>query len=492
MLFKDNRMLFLDGRHIERSENVTLTMNPPVKRGPALCIETEWERQAAQPYSVVEWRGEFRLYYKTTDGSGPALAFAVSTDGVKWTRPDIDLVKWPGAKHNNIVTIDGHHPNEICVFVDPNGPDEHRFKAVMHQTAEGGMYLLTSPDGLSFKRWPGMLLPYHVDNCPTAFFDERLGRYVVYTRGCDKDHPKPPIEGCRSVVRAEAETLFETLPHNPNAPDPFQIKLGTKFPEDGLQRVNKELPVVFECDELDHPAGEIYQLAVTHYLRDVYIGMALYYYRYPWPPEWKYVNDGVLDIQIAASRDGVDWTRDFRDPYIRLDLPDGYATKLMRPLTGMAAHGYRVHHYYMGSRHSHGEGRISRDEREKPDPSTIDRPPFDERPIALRAEQRLDGFVSADSAYTGGTLTTVPFIVESDSLRLNIDTSASGVAYAALLDESGQVIPGFTVDECDRIQGNDTQYPVTWKGSGDISRLKGRSVRLVLKSRSAKLFAVYP
>lgn len=486
MLFNDNRMLFVDDRFIDKAENVTLTMNPPVKRGPCLCIETEWELRGSRPYSIVEWNGEYRLYYKTTDGKTTAMGVAVSRDGITWERPEVDRVPWPGAKHNNLVSIDGSRPNEVCVFVDPNGPDEHRFKAVMHHTSEGGMYLLTSPDGLSFKRWPGLLMPYHLDNCNTTFFDERLGKYVVYARGCDKDHPKPPIEGCRSVVRAEADTLFETLPHDPDAPDPFEIKLGTKFPEDGLRRVNKELPVVFECDDLDPPEGEIYQMAALQYVRDVYLAFPSFYFRFPWPPEWLYVNDGLLDLQFTSSRDGISWNRDFRASYVRLDLPDGPSTKMMHMMTGVAPHGYIISQYHLGNRITHGQGRTSREVREKGDPPKIG------QPIVNRVEQRMDGFVSADSAYTGGTLVTLPFTLESDKLSLNIDTSASGVAHAALLDEDGGAITGFCLEDCDRIQGNDTQFVVSWNGSADLSELRGKKIKLLLQSRSAKLFAIYP
>ncbi len=63
MLFNDNRLLFLDDRHIESSENVALTMNPPVKRGPCLRIETEWELRGSRACSVVKWQDEYRLYY---------------------------------------------------------------------------------------------------------------------------------------------------------------------------------------------------------------------------------------------------------------------------------------------------------------------------------------------------------------------------------------------------------------------------------------------
>jgi hypothetical protein len=113
-------------------------------------------------------------------------------------------------------------------------------------------------------------------------------------------------------------------------------------------------------------------------------------------------------------------------------------------------------------------------------------------PMVHRLEQRLDGFVSADSAYSGGVLVTKPFTLESDRLAINVDTSASGVASAGLLDQTGAELPGFSAEESDRVQGNDTRYVLSWKKKSDLSSLRGRQVKLLLRSRSTKLFAVYP
>ena len=171
---------------------------------------------------------------------------------------------------------------------------------------------------------------------------------------------------------------------------------------------------------------------------------------------------------------------------MRLDLPDGPCTKMMHMLVGMVPHEHGISQYHIGGRTSHGEGRT-------PDGYQREhRPPEIGDPIVYRVEQRMDGFVSADSAYAGGTLVTRPFVLAGDRLRLNIDTSASGDAYAALLGEGGAEIPGFGLADADRIQGNDTRFVLSWRKEGDLSALAGRKIKLLIKSRSANLFAVYP
>jgi len=285
---------------------------------------------------------------------------------------------------------------------------------------------------------------------------------------------------------AEIDTLFDPFPQTENPPDPWPQKPPKLvFGDEKIsvqRRLNKEiLPYVIFPDESDPECADIYQSAAVQYLPDVYFAFPTLYYHYPHPPEG-FINDGVHDLQFASSRDGVNWNR--RGPYVNLDLPDGLCTKRMHMLNGIVPQGHVMSQYYVGGNRTHGQDRLP----DKPKPKSSPKPGD---AIFHRIEQRLDGFVSLDSAYTGGTLTTKPFTLESEQLRLNIDTSASGVAYAALLDENGKAIPGYGIEECDRIQGNDTQYVVSWNKSSDLSELKGETVKLLLESRHTKLFALY-
>jgi hypothetical protein len=102
---------------------------------------------------------------------------------------------------------------------------------------------------------------------------------------------------------------------------------------------------------------------------------------------------------------------------------------------------------------------------------------------------RLDGFVSADFDYAGGTLITPPLRFEGSRLELNLDTGAGGVARVEILDEGGAPISGFTLKEADQLNTNDTRTVVTWRNSSDVSALAGKAVRLHLRMRSAKLYA---
>ncbi len=487
MLFQDSRILFIDTAPLESFASTSLRLNSPEKRGPCLLVEKEWELGGARPCSVVEWEGQYRFYYKVNPAEDLiAAAFVVSSDGITWHRPDLGAVDFNGSRANNLVDIQNEKTGETCVFVDPSAPDEHRFKMVCHTQEQGGAFLMTSPDGVRFQRIAGRLLDFIVDNHISGFYDPTVGKYRLYMRGWDRARALPPLEGTRMVVLAETDDLLKPLPIDENAPDPWPP--ARKWMESewaGMRRVNKELPCVMKCDELDPPSAGLYQAAAVHYTPDTYVAFPSLYYSYPWPPEGEFINDGVLDLQFASSRDGVHWNRDIRDPYVRLDLPDGDCTKMMHMLQGMVPNGYRLSQYYVGGNRTHGQGRTDGTVKVRHDTQMGN-------PIIRRLEQRMDGFMSADSAYTGGSLVTKPFTLRSASLKLNIDTSASGDARAALLNPDGSAVEGHSLADCDRIQGNDTGMEVTWKGSADLSRLRGRSVKLVLESRASRLYAVYP
>jgi hypothetical protein len=108
----------------------------------------------------------------------------------------------------------------------------------------------------------------------------------------------------------------------------------------------------------------------------------------------------------------------------------------------------------------------------------------------FRSVQRVDGFVSADFAYGGGTLTTKPFTFTGGKLLLNVSTSASGEGRVAVLDEAGGEIPEFAAKDCRIINGDFLDKHVQWTdGAGDVSRLAGKTIRLRFEMRGAKLYS---
>jgi hypothetical protein len=53
----------------------------------------------------------------------------------------------------------------------------------------------------------------------------------------------------------------------------------------------------------------------------------------------------------------------------------------------------------------------------------------------------------------GGTMTSVPIVIEGDRLVLNMSTSTAGCVTVELLDEAGAPISGFAAADCDEVFG---------------------------------------
>jgi len=198
------------------------------------------------------------------------------------------------------------------------------------------------------------------------------------------------------------------------------------------------------------------------------------YYHFPPPPKGKFHNDGLLDIQLATSRDGIRWTRVERGPFIRLGEAGSLEGGCLYMGVGMIRKGDEIWMYYTGFRFTHGNYDFKRDRNAA---------------VIRKAIVRLDGFTSADTDYSGGELVTKLLKFKGKRLQLNVDTSALGEVRVEIADRTGKSFKGFAAAECDPIHGNYIAKVVTWEGRSDVSALAGRAVRLRFVMRSAKLYA---
>lgn len=458
----DGRQLLLDHRFLAESQGIELRVHPPVKRGPVVVRDRPWEgKDIGFCVSVAEYEGRYMMWYmaRTADGA-IRQCLALSDDGVRWEKPSLGVVEFEGSRDNNIV-LDGII--ETTVFVDPVAAPEARFKAVSSMNwpdpATGGLYIHTSPDGIHWRKGERRVLPFCPDTANQAFYDTRLGRYVANIRVWD------PM---RKVGRVEMDDITEPWPFTPVDP-PNRI-----WGPDAIPVTSREVPVVFGYDELDPVPSDHYNAACVQYpwAQEAYFLFPSAYRHFPDPPAGKYGNDGLLDIQLAVSRDGVAWERPTREPYVGLGLEGGPEGGQLYMAVGMLRRGDALLQYYGGYSATHGAYDA-----------------VDADGAIFLAEQRLDGFVSATAGPEGGSFTTPPLTFAGSSLSLNLDAGAMGACRAALLTEEGAPLPGFGLEDCDELGGNSVSRLVSWHGSADLSAFTGRAIRLRFATRSASLYS---
>jgi hypothetical protein len=103
---------------------------------------------------------------------------------------------------------------------------------------------------------------------------------------------------------------------------------------------------------------------------------------------------------------------------------------------------------------------------------------------------RTDGFVSIHAAHEQGEFLTKPIRFSGRVLDVNYSTSAAGDVRVEIQDSTGTPIPGFTLDECSLLVGDEIQRSVAWKSGTDVSSLAGKAIRLRFVMREADLYSL--
>ncbi len=450
-----NRHLFIDEFLIAEKKDVTLCVNPPQRKELVIIPDRPWERGGITSYCNVMWdphTKEYRLYYVPVHlDSDPIfrLAMATSKDGIHWNKPNLGAVEWQGSKENNIV-IDGQR--EGTVMIDPNGTPQKRY---VFLSSEGRLKtrLFTSPDAVHWTMHPMQISKHHSDSQISSFWDDQLKKYVHY--------PRVGHRG-RATGRVVTSRMDEVWP--------------------------EQIPLVISGDDRDPPDVDLYTNSAQKYALadDVYLAFPTPYYHYN-PSHRSYLNqptlqaggktnDGTIDTQLAVSRDGKAWIR-YRTPYVPLYQHEELHLKINMVFPGLLYHDTHIGQYFGGYAFTHGDTQARRR--------------LKGRALGgiFRLEQRIDGFVSADFAYGGGTLDVGPVVVVGNALVLNLNTSAAGEGRVGLLDGQDKPISGFGVKDCEFINGDYLARRVTWKGKSDVSALAGKPMRLRFEMRGTKLFA---
>jgi hypothetical protein len=417
--------------------------------------------------------GRLRLWYDFNlpeEQSGyptaRCMAYAESEDGIHFSKPRYPLNALYDHPETNIL-------QPVCrggsVWIDPNAPAESRYK---NQSKGPGnlIYFSSSPDGIQWQ-------PMHtidVGDCDTqsvAFWDERYGRYVLYTRKWERFEDKH--RNYRRVRRFESDDLVhwdsERVVWEADETD-----LATHATPTGQPPVDYYGAMVYRYPE----AGELYVM-----LADAY---------WHWQrrsPEMRWGASGdprgavierlapaAIDVRLAWSRDGVHFHRaGERAPFLRLGPEGRFDSRMLWAMPRPIRMGDELWCYYWG---------INRDHHGFVDPAA------DGLLAGIgRAILRVDGFASIDGSYDGGQCTTPLLRHAGSQLELNLDTSGGGAAWVEVLDESGVPLPGLSREDATAVWGNGLALRVIWGDRRDLAATAGQPIRLRFHLRDCKLYA---
>jgi hypothetical protein len=479
------KQLFIDEKFIAESSGVTLTMNPPQQMSePMLVVDRPWEGFIGAYNTVLKEDGRFRLWYDVILPEGSSeifrgIAYAESDDGIHWTKLNQNLIEFQGSKENNLVAprLPDAPRGEMegaTVFIDTNPacPPEERYKLWTKMQRippediqlgkTGGLVAMYSEDGIYWQVYDKRVDTAHCDTQNVPFWDDRLQKYVGYVRS------RTETEGYqgRSVGRVESddfqdwsetEIVFQASPEDFRAPVPPGCR----------DRIGSYVDV-YTNGCMKYP-----------FAQDAYLMMPSFLYHWDCKdiPNERQINfPDTCDVRLLTSRDGINWCyAGGRKPFLRLGAWGSLSSRMIYAAPGVVRVGDDLWHYYKGSNFDHSS---------QPDPKATAKGSG-----LFRAVSRLDGFISADTPYEGGALTTPPLIFKGDQLTLNLDTSAGGILRAEIQSANGKPIEGYTLTDSDDHNGNSVSIPVRFQGKSDVSGLAGVPIRLHLQMYDCKLYA---
>ena len=437
-----NRQLLIDDGVIDEVNGLTQVLNQPTPYAgnPILRPSPPWEHDVGFLGTVVrDDTDTFRAWYQSwVDESYPAC-YATSEDGIHWHKPELGIHEVSGSTANNRILNEACVPN---VIIEPNDPDPaRRYKmlywdfSIPRKPGWASASVAFSPDGIHWTEHPGNpILTGTGDTHTVLGWDESVGKYVAYIR------PRRQYEGGPNV-RVIGRSVSDDF-------------------------INWTMPEVALAPDEDEPDLEFYGMPVFKY-EGLYLGLPWAYHTYPEEPHPR--RAGTTDIQLAVSRDGIDWQRaGDRHTFIPLGangkMDQGMVSAAKEPIRmsdelwfyGVASDGDH------GTTHRNARGTLSK--------------------------LRLDGFVSLDAGDEVGTLLTKPILCEDGQLIVNADARGGTVA-VAVLDEDGTQHEDMRMIDCAVLDTDSVRHRVTWRDRASLNHLKDKTIRLKFYVKSAKLFS---
>lgn len=476
-----NALLLVDEHHILYRSGTHRVFHP-LKRHPGNPLikgkDKPWE--VAIAFNTVHRdaaTGRYQMWYQTYAGPvardktrSCTVAYAESVDGITWTKPELELFDFNDTKRTNIVLIANGGKSDrygASVIFDPRDPDlARRYKmAYFDFSYDGGheypgLSVAFSPDGIHWKKHPkapllraaygelGDVLPFQDEadtrpwSCPLALADATEAMldpehdvFAIYGKMWI-DGPEAKMYGkhaaCRTVSKDFINWERPSLVMTPDDQDPASVEFHTT--------------PVFYHSGCFFAAPQILNRADR---------------------------GGTMDVELALSRDGVHFTRPFRDTFW---LPKSKGnqfdsgTVLTNATPVVLDDEIRFYYggYSMGATGADDTKQISG--------------------IGLATMPR-DRFAGVRPTEKIGQITLKPIdLAGCSSIHVNADASRGSVR-VSLLDENGRRVRGYSEADATPLTGDSLRHTVAWKEK-DLAHLPAGKYMLRLHLESAEIFAL--
>lgn len=448
------RELFVDHYLIQKLIDTGLVLHVPREEGEVLRFDKPWEGPFSGYCTIIKDGVTYKAFYRgkplaeATGSDSEVTCYAESRDGIHWEKPDLGLYEVMGTRENNVILADDSPlSHNFSPFLDtkPNIPATERFKALAGVEESAGLFGFTSEDGIHWRKMgtTPLFTKGAFDSQNVAFWSESEKCYVMYfrvwTRGA--------YAGIRSISRTTSEDFVRWT-------EPVRMEFGAA-------------PLEHLYTNQTHPyfrAPHIYLAIAARFMpnRQVLTEEQAAQLNV----NVKYFKD-CSDTVFMTSRGGNTYDRTFMDSFVRPGIGlQNWVSRSNYPALNVVQTGANEMSIYV----SHDNAQPTKHLR--------------------RYSMRLDGFSSVKASYAGGEMITKLLTFSGDDLVLNFSTSAAGFIKVEVLDERGDAVPGYELENAKELIGNEIEKAVTWEGVRDLGELKDKPVRLRFVMKAADLYAL--
>lgn len=461
-------LLFVDDHYILYRSGTERIVTPFERHADnPLIASREYPWEVALAWSSI-YRdpdsGRYQLWYQAFTGDqlsqrthDCASCYAESTDGIHFVKPMMDQYTFRDYEKTNIIMIgNGGHSYRYgnYVVVDPDDDDpERRYKMTYFDFAgEGadempGLHAAFSADGIHWKKHPvAPLSPIAYGRggfaAPVPFADDQAEPWSrPLTMSDAMDAMYDPVRGVYAVYG-------KMWIDGPGGGMFWKHGMGRIESPDFIHWSQPEL--VLAPDDDDPPFVE-FHTAPVFYHEGCYFALMQILDRA--------TGGGVINIELAVSRDGLQWQRPFRKNYVLERSEEGLfdSGSIFTNATPIILDN-EIRFYYG----AYSGGATSADDRGHVSGigmATIARDRFAGiKPLELSNQPTLP-----DPLTHTGQVTLKPMSLNGyRSMTLNAD-AADGTVRVELLDAAGYRLRGYSGEDAIEITGDALRHDVKWR-----------------------------
>lgn len=449
------KFLLIDDAHLLEVHDLKRKVNPAVKHPePVLKLDAPWDTEKMEHfnYNNVLYDKEeklFKMWYVVC-GQNPneywegarKTAYATSKDGLRWEKPIMNRVEVRGSKENNYI-IPEMLSLSYTIIEDPGDPPSRRYKMIFQTESKESRWtrshmplnLAYSADGIHWER------PVHVNPVMRGISDGGWGfiydpdrrMYRLYTRRVPNLPRDISLYESYDLVNWEDKGRVLVPGDAYDPPEMFNFQGMTPF-------FYEDFCLSLLSTQYSLPTSETYEV-----------------FHAP-PANWPAKSLGHVDVQLAFSRDGVQWSRPTdRTPIIPNGDPGSPDEGVIFiPSANPPVLNGETYIYYTAGRFQHNE---------RTQTAYMKANNYDMRNAmsCMLAKMPEDHWVSLDAGAEEGWLLTKPWHYPGTRMLVNADAQGGSIE-AELLTPYGEPVEGFTRKDCLLITGNGKDQEIRWKG----------------------------